>query len=37
MIERLTRWPRYALAISAHYSGLDVLYRRIAPVRASWC
>ena len=30
MIERLTRWPRYALAISAHYSGLDVLYRRLS-------
>jgi peptidoglycan/xylan/chitin deacetylase (PgdA/CDA1 family) len=29
MIDRLARWPRYALALSAHYSGLDLLYRRI--------
>ncbi len=28
MMERLTRWLRYGLALSAHYSGLDVLYRR---------
>jgi peptidoglycan/xylan/chitin deacetylase (PgdA/CDA1 family) len=29
MIDRIARWPRYALALSAHYSGLDLLYRRV--------
>ncbi len=30
MIDFIAHWPRYALALSAHYSGLDLLYRRFS-------
>lgn len=29
MIDLIAHWPRYALALSAHYSGLDLVYRRV--------
>lgn len=30
MNDQLSRWLRYALALGAHYSGLDALYRRLS-------